>query len=122
MSATLPIPNTTTCDIYRFGNSPPAAPDVAGVKIALAPRGQSTLTTNNYTHVAYVPWSTDIRHSGNAPGQLSLGTQADTIYVPDKTGVAYGVVLVRRINRGGAMDMKQVILQLQPLTWPTNNV
>src|SRR5262249_44073668 len=27
----LPIPTNTTCDIYRTGHSPPAAPDVAGV-------------------------------------------------------------------------------------------
>ena len=32
---TLPLPANTTCDIYRNANAPPAAPDVAGVSIAL---------------------------------------------------------------------------------------
>ena len=53
----LPFTNTT-CDIYRSGNSPPASPDVAGVRCVLTPRGQSTLTSDLYTHVLLVPPTT----------------------------------------------------------------
>ena len=54
----LPIAPNTTCDIYRVTNSPPAAPDVAGVRCYLGPRGQSTLTTGNYQYELWVGFFT----------------------------------------------------------------
>jgi hypothetical protein len=119
---TLPIPANTTCDIYRHGNAPPANPDVAGVKCYLAPYGQSTLTTNNYTHVLLVPSNTDVRDTAG-PGSLVLDTaNCDYVYVPNKNGTKFGVVLVRRVGLGTPTDHKRVILQRQATTFPTDNV
>src|SRR5262249_59254420 len=96
---TVPTTNTT-CDIYRSTSPPPpAAPDVAGVKCFLNPKGQSTLTTGVYTHVLLVPTGTDVRDQfpGNTFG---VGPAADIVYVPDKNGTKFLVVLVRRQGRG----------------------
>jgi hypothetical protein len=119
----LPTSNTT-CDIYRTGRSPPAAPDVAGVKCYLAPKGQSSLTTQYYTHVMLVAPTTDVRDDLVASG-LTVGPNADTVYVPDKTGVMYQVLLVRRDGRGTALDHKEVLLlrRVSPTNfWPSDNV
>jgi hypothetical protein len=115
----LPMTANTTCDIYRAGNAPPASPDVAGVKCYLAPKGQSTLTTNNYTHVLYVTQGTDVR---DGSGGLGVGTNPDHVYVPDKNGTAFTVVLVRRVGRGTAVDCLQVLLNRNAPTWPTQNL
>ncbi len=120
----LPYSNTT-CDIYRPGNAPPAAPDLAGVKCALEPRGQSALTTGTYTHVLLVGPTVDIR-DGFIAGSFSFdATRADVVYVPDRNGVKYLVVLVRRKGRGTALDHKQVLLERvsgSSIDWPTNDV
>jgi hypothetical protein len=103
------VPHTnTTCDIYRFGNSPPAAPDVAGVRCYLAPLGESTLTTHNYTHALLVPPDTDIRDS-YLPSTFE-GSGGDRVYVPDRNGTLFKVVLVRRKGRGTAVDHKYVLV------------
>jgi hypothetical protein len=115
----LPYSNTT-CDVYRAGNAPPAAPDLPGVKCYLNPSGASTLTTQNYTHLLLVGPGVDIRDGG---GYLNPGTNPDTVYVPDLNGVAYTVILVRRKGRGTALDLKEVLLKrTSSITWPTDNV
>ncbi len=122
----------TTCDVYRSTNAPPASPDVAGVAIYLKPKGQSTLTTPQYTHVANVAVGTDIRDdfiSGGGTGTW-VGLTADTIYVPNKTGTAFQVVLVRRIGRGTSGDMLEMLLLRETNSgamspqppWPTSNL
>jgi hypothetical protein len=120
----LPYSNTT-CDIYRANSGPPAAPDVPGVKCALEPRGQSSLTTPAYTHVLLVGPTVDVR-DGFTPGTFSFDpNRADVVYIPDRNGVKYVVVLVRRQGRGTALDHKQVLLQRvagTQVNWPTNDV
>jgi hypothetical protein len=122
---TIPYTNTT-CDIYRAGRMPPAAPDVAGVQVALNPRGQSTLTTGWYTHLLLVNPTVDIRDDFQAGGATpSAGVNADTVYVPDKNGTKFTVILVRRKGRGTALDLKEVLLQRVPganVNWPSNDV
>jgi hypothetical protein len=116
------LPHTnTTCDIYRSGNSPPADPDVAGVKCLLEPSGQSTLTTDQYSHVLLVPATTDIR---DGKGTLTAAaTNPDKVYVPDRNGTLFTVVLVRRKGRGTPLDHKFVLVQrtATPI-WPTDEL
>jgi hypothetical protein len=123
MERSMPVPFTnTTCDIYRAGITPPAAPAVAGVPCFLAPKGLSTLTTLNYSHVLYVDWRTDIRDS-QATISTGIPAGADRVYVPNRNGSWFTVVLVRRLGRGTAFDQKQVILARQAtMTWPSNDV
>ena len=95
----LPFSNTT-CDIYRASRLPPAAPDISGVSALIAPKGASTLTTQNYTHVMYVALTTDIRDkAAGAPAGFSVdAANADTVWIPDKNGTRYDIVLIRRID------------------------
>lgn len=112
-----------TCDIYRAGNAPPSAPDVSQARCFLAPKGQSTLTTLDYTHVLYVDVATDIRDGYNAT--LGPGTGADVVWIPNKNGTPFNVCLVRRIAAGQSGDSKQVLLQRASanlVPWPTNNL
>src|SRR5947209_1912406 len=115
---TVPITNTT-CDVYRATRSPPAAPDVAGVKCYLEPRGRSTLTTNNYTHVLRVNVTVDLR---DGSGGLNQGTNPDKVYVPDKNGTPFTVILVRRVGRGTNLDHLEALLNRAGPTWPTSNL
>ena len=116
----MPLPfSNTTCDIYRAGSLPPAAPSVAGVAALIAPKGASTLTSQNYTHVMYVPLTTDIRDkAAGAPAGFTVdAANADTVWIPDKNGTRFDIVLIRR-----AGDQKQVLLQRHgPASWPSNN-
>src|SRR5437660_278574 len=106
------VPYTnTTCDIYRNGNSPPAAPDVAGVPCALVPKGRSTLTTDRMTHVLLVGPTVDVRDAYRSGSQAWMASVGDSVYVPDRNGVRYDVVLVRRVGRGTALDHKEAHLQ-----------
>lgn len=116
----VPAPNTT-CDIYRFTNAPPGAPNVAAVPCHLARGGASELTTRYYTHVLRVPATTDLRDQF-VPATLSAGAQADTVYVPDQSGVGYRVVLVRRVGRGTPLDHKEALLLRNSIAWPTDNI
>jgi hypothetical protein len=119
------MPPSTTCDIYRAGHTPPAAPDVAGVKCFLAPKGQSTLTTDvggtgsGYSHVLYVDQAVDVR---DGSGALAQGTNPDSVYVPDKNGTPFIVILVRRYARGTANDHLQCLVRRLTPTWPTANL
>ncbi len=94
----LPIPNNTTCDIYRATHTPPSAPDVAGVPCVLIPCSQnikpSTAAPATYSHLLRVAAAVDIRDGGVAGG--------DTIYVPNQNGVPYRVEWVTRQGRGTA--------------------
>ena len=118
---TLPASNTT-CDIYRSGNGPPSAPDVAGVACLFLPRGRSSLTAPYYTNVLLVPPGTDLRDDF-APTGFVFGAGADKVYVPDKDSAAlYRVVLVRRVGLGTSAEHKEALLVRQTTTWPTNDV
>jgi hypothetical protein len=114
----LPVTNTT-CDIYRFGNSPPAAPDVPGVVCYLEEHARNIkplgAATPQYSHVLRVGASTDVRDTGNVDGQ-------DRAYVPDRNGTLFLVQWVARVARGTALDHKIVYLLRQNPTFPTNDL
>src|SRR4051794_33795735 len=100
----LPLAANTTCDIYRHGNTPPAAPDVAAVRGCLQGDyerrmevGESEAAALRYTHVLLVDVGTDVRDGFDLFG--AAGTE-DGVYVPDKTGTRYRVVFVERQGRG----------------------
>src|SRR5262249_20070240 len=104
----LPLPPNTTMDIYRSANAPPAAPYVAAVACNLQPTWLdarshvsvvSTSPTDRWTHVALVLSTTDIRDSYNAS---NVGSNQDTIYVPNKSGTPFQVRFVERVFRGQA--------------------
>lgn len=118
------VPTNNTMDVYRSGNTPPAAPDVAGVACLLTPdfvRGTEASEadpTERWTHVAVVSATTDIRDAWTGSGF----TTQDTVYVPDRTGTAFLVVFVERVNAGGPGDSKRCYLRRQTPNWPTNNL
>ena len=122
------LTSTATCDVYRSGNAPPAAPDVAAVPCVLTgafeagtrpvPTGISTALV--YTHVMLVDPSADIRDSYS--GQGNLGAGQDTVYVPDRTGTAFRVVFVERVGQGTPGDAKRVYLDRQAVAWPTTSL
>jgi hypothetical protein len=120
----VPMPTNITFDIYHASTpGPPHAPDVAGVKGYMRPYGQSTLTTNNYTHKMWCPVSVDIRDGTTSVGNLTGSTDPDSIWVPNKNGQMYKVILVRRIGRGTALDCYLVLLQRQQVSsWPQSNL
>jgi hypothetical protein len=121
------MPANTTCDIYRVGNSPPSAPDVAGVKCFLVPKFSAGhharwggTAPYNYTHILYVDYTTDIRDAYNAG---AIPATMDTVYIPDKTSkTSWLVVFVERVSRGTGLDHKRVYLRRQGPAWPTNDV
>jgi hypothetical protein len=124
----LPITPNTTMDIYRSGNTPPSAPDVASVSAYMIPdfanahQAQTTSsTTMRWTHVALVPTGIDIRDAytgGGAAGE-TLGSNADSIYIPDKTGTGWAVVFVQQIRNPGGSDFLKVFLLRQTPSWGT---
>lgn len=115
-----PLIYNTTCDIYRDGNGPPAAPDVAGVRCRLEPIQAYDSTTNSFwTHTLYVDTAVDIRDDYPT---FADGRTGDKVYVPDQNGTLFRVVLVRRQMRGTDQDHKRVILRRQAVTWPSNDV
>jgi hypothetical protein len=124
--------SNTTADIYRSSNSPPANPDVAGVRILLngdfATAHAAAVTTSTllrWTHVALCDPTVDVRDGyqiGATPGAEAVSSQADKFFVPSQNGVQYNVLFVERISRGTAGDCKRVYLQRTTPTWPTNNV
>jgi hypothetical protein len=127
----LPVSNTT-CDIYRNGNAPPSAPDVAAVKSYLAPDFVTShtaaitgTTVGRWTHTLLVPTGTDVRDAYN-PGQLGVDGFAaggnDWVYVPDRNGTKFAVLYVERLGRGMSQDCLRVFLQRQQPTWPTSQL
>jgi hypothetical protein len=124
----LPVAANTTCDIYRSGVAPPAAPSVAGVAIVLTPDfanahavQTTTSTTLRWTHVLMCDLGTDIRDAynvgGAGAGQEVVGTTMDTVYVPNKNGTAFLVLFVERIRTIGGSDYLRVYLQRQVPAW-----
>ncbi len=118
----LPIPSNTTCDIYRTGHTPPAAPDVASVSIALqwASTNQKYVLQTGaaqpiYDYIAYCPLGTDIRDNGGS------GSGSDTIYVPNKNGTPYTVIWVERLTTA-AGDVLAAYLTRGTTTFPTDQV
>jgi hypothetical protein len=121
----LPMKPNTTCDIYRPGHAPPAAPDVAGVKCFLKAGSRHSIVTLYYTHVLFVDATVDVRDGYSAgPPQVNVGTgTADTLFIPDKnSAVTYAVAEVRRVGRGTALDHKRVYLLRSAVTWPSNDL
>src|SRR5690242_4039234 len=122
----LPVAANTTCDIYRVGKSPPAAPDVPGVPCFLRPdwragqdNGDRAAVPNSltWTHVLLVDVSVDIRD--RYLGALGDAPQ-DSVYVPDQNGTQFFVTFVERIGRGTSLDHKRVYLDRATPTWPTD--
>jgi hypothetical protein len=139
----LPTPPNTTCDIYRAGHAPPAAPDVAGVAVNLsgafadahraAVSGMQSPSGNfpilRWTHVMLVDVGVDIRDNYQGPvttdqfaGYEQPYAFGDTVYVPDKSGTIFYVVFVERLGYGSGFDHKRVYLQRGLPAWPTNNL
>jgi len=124
---TLPIVTNNTCDIYRAGRAPPAAPDVAAVPIALKPdwqgandKGFYQVSALMWTHVMFVQPHVDIRDKFT--GSMTSADQ-DTVWIPDQNGTRFKVIFIQRISEGTAGDHKQVFLDRNPAPpWPTDNL
>jgi hypothetical protein len=124
---TLPAVTNNTCDIYRSGNAPPAAPDVAAVPIFLKPdwqgahdKGFYNVNALMWTHIAYMGPTVDIRDKFQG---AMTSADLDTVWIPDQNGTRFKVIFVQRISQGTAGDHKQVFLDRHPApTWPTNNL
>ena len=119
----LPFPQNNTCDIYRTGIMPPAAPSVAGVACQLTASyerrteaGEGDAAGIRFSHTLLVEVSVDIRDAMN---NFAAGGTADTIYVPDKNGTPFFVICVERLGRGTLQDRKRVYLDRSRPTWPT---
>ncbi len=120
----LPMTPNTTCDIYRSTHSPPAAPDVAGVKCFLRASNRHSINTLYHTHVLYVDVTVDIRdgYATVVPTQ-NVGTANDTVFIPDKnSATTFSVAEVRRVGRGTPLDHKRVYLLRQKVTYPSNDL
>jgi hypothetical protein len=122
----LPIPPNTTCDIYRNGRLPPAAPDVAAVPCYLTcdwrggqEAGDRVDNQLTWTHVMLVDSSVDVR---DAYAGASTFSKLDTIYVPDKTGTPFTVIFIELAQRGTPHEHKRVFLDRGVPTWPTNEL
>jgi hypothetical protein len=121
----IPIQPNTTCDVYRSGTAPPAAPAVAGVACYLQPdwpggqehgdRGAQLA----WTHVMLVDAGVDLRDAYT--GAMTRVNQ-DTVYVPDKNGTAFTVVFIERVHRNQATDHKRIYLDRQTPGWPTSEL
>ena len=121
----LPIPSNATCDIYRQGRTPPAAPDVAGVPIQLnadfrrrEETGEGDGAGFKFTHVALMPKGTDVRDNWDVAGPGN----ADTIFVPDKNGTGFIVRFVERTGIGTAQEIRRVYVDRKVPNWPTNEL
>jgi hypothetical protein len=128
----LPLTVNTTCDIYRSGNAPPSAPDVPGVVChlkALFPWGREHAGTSatggpaefdhKFDHVLTVDCATDIRDAYDAG---TIGSNADTVYIPDKNGTGFKVIYVELHDWGMPSAHKKVFLARLTPTWPTQQV
>lgn len=122
----LPIQTNATCDIYRNGNAPPAAPDVAAVAGLLVPdwrRGQEAGDRGSpwlsWTHVLLVGPTVDIRdlYTGTAGSAAQ-----DMVYIPDQNGTPFLVTFIELVQRGSPDVHKRVYLDRQTPTWPTDEL
>lgn len=121
----LPRTSNTTCDIYRSGSAPPAAPSVAGVAICLEAAfdqrieaGEAGANDFRYSHVALIDLSVDVRDANYGSTPM---TGLDSIYVPDQNGTRF---LVRFVARSSyeSTAYKRVYLDRKQPTWPTNDL
>src|SRR4051812_33112248 len=92
-----------TCDIYRNGNAPPAAADVAQVACTLVPAfeagreaGEGESVNLRYTHILTLASTVDVRDGFSE--FVVTTTDRDTVYVPDGSGIAYVVVYVEKVG------------------------
>jgi hypothetical protein len=122
----IPLAPNTTCDIYRTGHAPPAAPDVAAVRCRLGAdygagleHGEGDSPDLKFTHTLLVDVATDVRDGYDAG---TVGGTADTVYVPDKTGTAWTVVFVERRQRGTPQDHLKVYLVRRQPSYPTQEL
>jgi hypothetical protein len=124
----LPVNPNTTCDIYRAGRAPPAAPDVAGVSVFLTADYERRMETGEgeavgyrYTHVMACDISVDVRDGMNNMSPTSGNN--DVVYVPNKSGTAFNVRFVEVRNRSSqSLIHKRVYLDRQLPAWPTVNL
>ena len=117
----LPIPSTTTCDIYRNGVAPPAAPTIAGVPCVLQndwrggqEAGDRQANALTWTHVMLIDAAVDIRdcYSG-----ACTNSPQDSVYIPDGTGTQYHVIFVEAALSGTANAHQRVYLDRQAPVW-----
>jgi hypothetical protein len=113
--------NNTTCDIYHTGNTPPAAPDVAGEACALIarfPHGQEASegdTDFEWTHILTLGPTVDIRDAyPDVPDSR--------VYIPTKADTGFDIVFVELVNRGTPAAYKRVYLDRRSVTWPSDEV
>jgi hypothetical protein len=114
----LPLAPNVTFDVFHNAGGPGGVPDVAGAVGYLSPIGNVTTLVNGlYTHILLVDLSVDVRDLfGGSP------TNADNVYIPDKTGTQFSIYLVERVNKGTRSDHKRCFLLRKQPTWPTNNL
>ena len=122
----LPIAANTTCDIYRFGTSPPSAPSIAGVPCSLRSdwrggqeAGDRQISTAVWTHIMLVDAGVDLRDAYT--GQMNM-QQQDTVCIPDMTATQYGVVFIEHVQAGGPNEHKRVYLDRKQPNWPSNDL
>ena len=101
-----PLPSNDTCDIYRYTNVPPAAPDLAGVPVLVVPRFRNLKGNFNagftYTHIISLPLSADVRDNYPTDGN------GDKLYVPNQSSFTiFTVNFVERVRVGGGLDYKR---------------
>jgi hypothetical protein len=125
----LPTPANVTFDVYRDGNAPPAAPDVAAAagnlraefRGGLAAGQGPTDSGQTYTHILLAPLDVDIRDAYD-DGTFDSGHPADTIFIPDQSGTPFRVVFVERLERNTAFDHLRVYLNRRLPAWPTKQL
>lgn len=117
-------PNTT-CDIYRAGNSPPSAPNEAGVKCHLRPdflrgleAGEGEAAAFRWTHILTVDASVEVIDGYDA-GTSDNGE--DTIYIPGQGGTGFKVKFVDDLNEGAGAVKTVYVARLAP-PWPTKEL
>jgi pimeloyl-ACP methyl ester carboxylesterase len=116
----------TTMDVYRNGNAPPAAPDVAGVPILIyanfwirGEAGEGDAAVGHFSHVAIIeaPFI-DIRDDYN---EGTRGALFDTVYVPDKTGTGLVVRFVETMAdpETAALSQRVYLDRKKPVPFPS---
>jgi hypothetical protein len=115
------LATNSTCDIYRAGRAPPAAPDVAGAACWLEADygrrqevGEGEAAAGRFTHLMRVELSVDIRDDYD---RGVIGTNMDTVWVPDQNGTAFAVVFVERVGFGTSGDHQRVYLDRKAGNW-----
>ncbi|MBI2803709.1 MAG: hypothetical protein HYX68_01835 [Planctomycetes bacterium] len=123
----LPVAANATCDLYHNLNSPPSAPDIAGLSCVLRPdwvRGQEAgdraAVGLMWTHILLVDFAVDIRDKYT--GSSSSPTNGDSIYVPDQNGTKFEAVFIEIVQKGTPGEHKRVYLDRKAPTWPSNDI